>query len=100
MKNENLSKVHNSALVAIEKNERNYRLLFFLILFLELLFFAGFILLADFKNRIHLLLFISSISIYTIMVIGLTLVALYIKKTALKIITAIENTSSNNKEQA
>ena len=85
-----LNKVHSNVLNEIERSERNYKMAFFAVALVELAFLVGFILLADFTIRLHLLLFISTLAIYTIVIIGVVILSILVRSSALKVIHAVE----------
>jgi hypothetical protein len=87
----NLDDIRETTLARIERNERNYKLMFAVVGAIEIAFLAAFLLLADFSNRVHLLLLISSISVYTIIGFGLFALGLHVNQNALRIINAIES---------
>ena len=87
----NLDNIRETTLARIERNERNYKLMFAGAAVVEFAFLAAFLLLADFSNRVHLLLLISSISVYTIVGFGLIALGLHVNQNALRIINAIES---------
>ena len=89
--NKNLDNIRESTLARIERNERNYKLMFAGVAAIEIVFFAAFLLLADFSDRVHLLLLISSITVYTIVGFGLIALGLHVNQNALRIINAIES---------
>jgi hypothetical protein len=86
----NLDQIRTNTLQQIEATERNYKLAFVGAAAVELLFFAAFMLLADFSNRIHLLMFISVIALYTIIAAGLFVLGAHVNRNTLRIIQAIE----------
>jgi hypothetical protein len=86
----NLDSIRETTLRQIEKNERNYKLMFIGAAVIELFFIGAFLLLADFSNRFHLLLLISSIAVYTIVGFGLLALGLHVNHNTLRIISAIE----------
>ena len=86
----NLDTIRESTLARIERNERNYKLMCVGAAFIEVAFLAAFLLLADFSNRVHLLLLISSMTVYTIIGFGLFALGLHVNQNALRIINAIE----------
>lgn len=90
MKN-NLDNIRETTLKRIEQTERNYKLMFVGAALIEVIFFAAFLLLADFSDRLHLLLLISSITVYTILGFGLIALGLHVNRNALRIISAIES---------
>ena len=87
----NIDEIRSNTLKQIEKTERNYKLAFVAAALVEAVFFAAFILLADFTNRGHLLLFITGIAIYTIVAAGLLALGVHINRNTLRIIRAIES---------
>ena len=89
--NKNIDNIRESTLKRIEQTERNYKLMFVGAAVIEAIFLAAFLLLADFSNRFHLLLLISSITIYTILGFGLIALGLHVNRNALRIINAIES---------
>ena len=66
-----LDEVRAAALARVDRSERNFKLAFIGAGFVEVLFILSFILLADLSNRTHLLLLISTVSCYSIVVLGL-----------------------------
>ena len=88
--NKNLDNIRETTLKRIEQTERNYKLMFVGAATVEAIFLAAFLLLADFSDRVHLLLLISSMTVYTITGFGLIALGLHINRNALRIINAIE----------
>ena len=86
----NIDEIRTNTLKQIEKTERTYKLAFIGAALVEVIFFAAFILLADFTNRSHLLLFIAAIAIYTILAAGLFALGLHVNRNTLRVIRAIE----------
>ena len=86
----NLDQVRSAALSRINRTERNFKLAFFAAVFVESAFVVSFLLLADLSNRIHLLLLISTVSCYSIIVLGLVALGAHINRSVLRILTAIE----------
>jgi hypothetical protein len=86
----NIDQIRTNTLKQIETTERNYKLAYVAAAGVEFLFFAGFIMLADFSNRSHLLLFISVIALYTIIAAGLFALGAHVNRNTLRIIRAIE----------
>ena len=85
-----LDEVRAAALVRINRSERNFKLAFFAAGLVEVLFVVSFLLLADLSNRVHLLLLISTVSCYSIVVLGLFALGAHINRSALRVLTAIE----------
>lgn len=69
-----LDRVRKGALERIERTERRYKLAFIVAAIIEAAFLGGFVLLADFKNRTHVLLLISTVALYSI--IGTAIIGL------------------------
>ena len=86
-----VDEIRNSTLQQIEKTESNYRLAFIGAALIEIVFFAAFLLLADFSNRIHVLLLITAVAIYTIIAFGMLAVGLHVTRNTLRVLQAIES---------
>jgi hypothetical protein len=87
---EDLNRVRESALGRIERSERNYKLAFLVAAMFEAAFFVAFLLLADLKNRTHVLLLISTVAIYSIVGIGLIGLGAYLTKQIRLVLQAID----------
>ncbi len=85
-----LNDIRNNTLKQIERTESNYKMAFVAAAVVEALFLAGFLLLADLANPLHLLLLITAIATYTIVGAGLFALGLHITRCSLRVITAIE----------
>ncbi len=94
---EKINEIRSNTLNQIERNERNYKFSFVGAAFVELLFFVAFLLLADFSNRVHVLLLIMTIVIYTIMAFGLLALGLHVNRNTLRVLNALEAIAENNK---
>lgn len=86
----NLDAVRSGVLAQIKRNERNFRLAFLAAVVWEALFILAFMLVADFSNRMHLLLLIATIGSYSIVVIGLVALGAYMNGGVLRVLKAIE----------
>jgi hypothetical protein len=86
----NTADARRRALARIERHERNYRLAFFGAVLLEALFLAAFLLLADFRDRAHLLLLISTVAVYTIVALGLLALGAHVNRNTLRVLKAVE----------
>lgn len=86
----NIDEIRTGTLRQIEKTESYYKFAFIVAALIEVIFFAAFILLADFKDRVHLLLFIAAVAIYTILASGLITLGLHMNRNTLRVIRAIE----------
>ena len=87
---EKLDDLRKNVLDQIQANESRYKLAFVGAAAVEALFIGLFIVLADFSERLHLLLFIASIAIYTIVAFGLIAVGLHVSRNTLRVLRAIE----------
>lgn len=90
MTNGNVDGVRAEALDRVERAERHYKLAFFAAAIVESGFLAGYLLLADFGNRLHVLLLIAAVAIYSIVALGLVALGAHINRNTLRIIKAVE----------
>jgi hypothetical protein len=88
--NDKLNEIRTNTLAQIERNERNYKFAFVGVALVELLFLVAFVLLADFSNRVHLLLLLTTIAVYTIVGFGLIALGLHVNHNTLRVLRAIE----------
>lgn len=94
---EKINEIRSNTLNLIERNERNYKFSFIGAAFVEMLFIVAFLLLADFSNRVHVLLFIASFSVYTILIFGLIALGLHVNRNTLRVLNAIELLEKDDK---
>ena len=85
-----LDNVRAAALARIERSERNVKLAFLGAAIIELAFIVTFLFLADLSNRLHLLLLISTISCYSIVVLGLVALGEHINRSIGRVLKAVE----------
>src|SRR5215470_12653449 len=88
--NVDLDAVRAAALARIDRSERNFKLAFFAAAFVESAFIVSFVLLADLSNRMHLLLLISTVSCYSIVVLGLVALGAQINRGIGRVLRAVE----------
>jgi cytochrome c biogenesis factor len=86
----NLDSVRAAALARIDRSERNFKLAFFAAFIVESAFVVSFLLLADFSNRLHVLLLISTVSCYSIVVLGLVALGAHINRGIARVLKAVE----------
>ena len=86
----NLDEVRAAALARIDRSERNFKLAIYGAFVIESLFIVGFFLLADLSNRLHLLLLISTVSCYSIVIVGLVALGAYVNRGIARILKAVE----------
>jgi hypothetical protein len=85
-----LDEVRAAALARVERSERNFKLAFMGAGLVEVAFIVSFILLADLSNRMHLLLLISTVSCYSIVVLGLFALGAHVNRGVARVLKAVE----------
>jgi hypothetical protein len=85
-----LDAIRRNTLERIDRAERNYKLAFFAAALIEVAFLAAFLLLADFSQRLHVLLLLSAVATYTIVVIGLVALGEWDRRNTLMVLKGIE----------
>lgn len=85
-----LDGVRAAAMARIDRSERNFRLAFIGAGIVESAFIVSFLLLADLSNRLHLLLLISTVSSYSIVVLGLMALGAHINRCVARVLKAVE----------
>ena len=85
-----LDNVRTAALARIDRSERNFKLAFFAAAVIESAFIVSFLVLADFSNRLHLLLLISTVSCYSIIVLGLVALGAHINRGIARVLKGLE----------
>jgi len=85
-----LDEVRAAALARIDRSERTFKLAFFAAAAVEFAFLISFVLLADLSNRLHLLLLISTVSCYTIVVVGLFALGAHMNRGIARVLKAVE----------
>lgn len=88
--NVNLDSVRAAALARIDRSERNFKLAFIGAFITETVFLGTFLLLADLSNKVHVLLLISTVSCYTIVVLGLIALGAHINHGIARVLKAVE----------
>lgn len=86
----NINEVHRTALDRIDRSERNYKAAFVGAAIVEAFFLGGYLLLADFSNRLHVLLLITTIAVYSILAFGLLALGSHVNRNTLRVLKAIE----------
>ena len=86
----NLDEVRAAALARIDRSDRNFKLAIYGAFVIESLFIVSFFLLADLSNRLHVLLLISTVSCYTIVVLGMVALGAYVNRGIARILKAVE----------
>ena len=88
--NGRLDRARNEALKRIDRDARNFWILLAGAFLTEFVLIWGYIQLADFSDRIHVLIFWSMLSIFTLIVIGLSVLAAYGNRQIRLLLKAIE----------
>jgi hypothetical protein len=79
-----------NALDRSDRSERRYVLFVILLTAVEVLFLWGFIQLAEFSNRVHVLIFWSTVSTYAVLMVGLTILWGHISRSTRLVLKAID----------
>ena len=85
-----LDSIRRSTLDRIDRAERHFKFAFFGAALIELAFLAAFLLLADFAQRVHVLLLLSTIATYTIVVAGLFALGAWDRRNTLLVLKGLE----------
>lgn len=88
--NTHLNGVRGAALDRIEKSERNFKLGMIIFAILEFLFLLLFFFLMDRSNRLHVLLFAAAVGFYTLIIVGLVVLGLHVRRDTQLVLRAIE----------
>ena len=85
-----LDQVRAAALARIDRSARNFKLAFFAAAVLEMAFIVSFLLLANFSDRLHLLLLISTVGCYSIILLGLVALGEHFNRGVARVLKAVE----------
>lgn len=85
-----IEEARRGALNRVDRAERSYKLTFLAAAAVESAFLVAYLLLADFSNRLHVLLLIAAVAIYTIVALGLVALGAHVKRCTLRILKAID----------
>ena len=85
-----LDEVRAAALARVDRSERNFKLAFIGAGFVEVAFIVSFILMADLSNRLHLLILISTVSCYSIVVLGLFALGAHVNRGIARVLKAVD----------
>ncbi|HEX2487842.1 MAG TPA: hypothetical protein VHR27_00480 [Blastocatellia bacterium] len=85
-----LNGVRSEALKRMERSERHFKLAFYGAFAFEGLFLVVFILKANLKDPLHLLLLISTVASYTIIIFGLVALGAHVSRNTQTVLRAIE----------
>ena len=78
------------ALNRIERSERNYKLALASAVALEAGLLTGFLLLVDFSNQLHTLLFLATVGVWSLVALGLIALGAHVSRCTERVLKAIE----------
>ncbi|MGB7723611.1 MAG: hypothetical protein WBL65_27170 [Bryobacteraceae bacterium] len=79
-----------NALDRVDRSERRFCLFVILLVALEMLFLWGFLHLAQFSNPVHVLIFWSTVSTYTLLMVGLAILWDHVSRSTRLVLKAID----------
>ena len=85
--------VSAAALARIDRAEKHFRLALLGGVLLESAFLVGFVLLANLKDRTHLLILLSTVASYTILILGLCALGAHATRCTQRILSALDATA-------
>jgi hypothetical protein len=85
-----LDRVRGAALDRVERAERHFRLALGAAAGLEAAFLVSFLLLANLGDRLHVLLFLSSVGAYSILALGLVVLGTHVNRATQRVLRAID----------
>jgi len=85
----NLNGVRGAALDRIEKSERNFKIGMIIFAILESAFLILFVFIMDRSNKLHVLLFVAAAGFYTLIILGLVVLGLHIRRDTQLVLRAI-----------
>lgn len=85
-----LNEIRGKALDRVEKSERNLKLGIIAFLILDTAFFIVFLLVMDFSNKLHVLIFMASGGFYLLLLIGLIVLGLLVRRDTQLLLRAID----------
>lgn len=91
--NDELGRARREALRRIDTSARNFWLTLVGAFVVEVTMIFGFIRLANFTDRVHVLIFWSMLTVLTVMVLGLTVLAGHVTRQVRLVLRAIEVTA-------
>ena len=90
MSTNSLDRVRGTALDRIERSERQLKLVFLAGAVVEGAFLLTFVFLADFSNRVHVLILLATIAVYTILACGLAALGVHVNRCTERVLKALE----------
>lgn len=86
-----------AALDRIDRAERSVKLWLGAVAVIEAALLLSYIALANFGNRMHLLLFVATLLVYLTLGLGLVALGAYVRQTNLRTLAAIETLAESNR---
>lgn len=90
MAEDHLNEIRGKALDRVKKSERNLKLGIISFAILDTAFFVAFLLVMDFSNKLHLLIFMASGGFYMLLLIGLIVLGLLVRRDTQLVLRAID----------
>jgi hypothetical protein len=84
-----LDRIRKASLERIDRSERNYRLAFAAAAVVEVLFLGGFLALADFSDRLQVLLLLGTVAVYTLVALGLVALGAHVSRNTQLVLRAL-----------
>lgn len=91
MSENHLNEIRGRALARIDKSERNFKLGIFTFAVLDSLFVVVFMFIMDWSNKLHQLLFISTGGFYLLIILGLIVLGLHVRRDTQLVLKAIDS---------
>jgi len=91
MSEKHLNEIRGRALARIDKSERNFKLGIFTFAVLDSLFVVVFMFIMDWSNKLHQLLFISTGGFYLLIILGLIVLGLHVRRDTQLVLKAIDS---------
>jgi hypothetical protein len=85
-----LDAIRAAALDRVEKRERAFKMAFVAAALVEGVMLAAFLLLADLSNRLHLLILVSAVLVYSTLALGLVALGAHVSRVGERVLMAVE----------
>ena len=85
-----LDAIRAAALDRVEKRERAFKLAFVGAALMEGAMLAAFLVLADLSNRLHVLLLVSAVLVYSTLALGLVALGIHVSRVGERLLMAVE----------
>ena len=86
----NLNEIRGKALDRVERSERHLKLGVIAFAILDTAFFIAFLTVMDFSNKLHILIFMASGGFYMLLLVGLIVLGLQVKRDTQLVLRAID----------